>query len=131
MAQQGMPPMQQQQPQAGMPKPAMGGAPGGMLNAIHAKLSSVVAANQLQRFYQPQALQALASRLDARVNFRDLAARCTVAGSNKTTETAVQCTTAVLHCNASGFAKLFCWAFSRDVCVLWHNDYEHTYYMTM
>jgi hypothetical protein len=47
-----------------------------MFGPIHAKLSSVVAANQLQRFYPPQALQALASRLDARVNFRDLAARC-------------------------------------------------------
>jgi hypothetical protein len=47
-----------------------------MVGAILAKLSSVVAANQLQRFYPPQALQALASRLDGRVNFRDLAARC-------------------------------------------------------
>uniref|UniRef100_A0A383VTZ6 VWFA domain-containing protein n=2 Tax=Tetradesmus obliquus TaxID=3088 RepID=A0A383VTZ6_TETOB len=70
-------PMQQQP--LGMPGPAAGpaagGAPGGMAGAIHAKLSSVVAANQLQRFYPPQALQALAGRLDARVNFRDLAAR--------------------------------------------------------
>jgi hypothetical protein len=29
----------------------------------------------LQRFYSPQALQAVATRLDSRVNFRDLAAR--------------------------------------------------------
>jgi Tfp pilus assembly protein PilN len=68
--------MQQQQQ---MPQMQPGGsAPGGMVGAIHAKLSSVVAANQLQRFYPPQALQALASRLDGRVNFRDLAARCAV-----------------------------------------------------
>jgi hypothetical protein len=47
-----------------------------MAGAIHAKLSQIVAANQLQRFYPPQSLQAVAARLDARVNFRDLAARC-------------------------------------------------------
>ncbi|KAF6254656.1 hypothetical protein COO60DRAFT_296043 [Scenedesmus sp. NREL 46B-D3] len=69
------PPMQQQQPQ-GMPGGAAGGgAAGGMAGQIHAKLSQIVAANQLQRFYPPQALQAVAARLDARVNFRDLAAR--------------------------------------------------------
>lgn len=62
--------MQQQQPQA-----VAGGAPGGMAGAILAKLNAIAAANQLQRFYSPQALQALASRLDSRVNFRDLAAR--------------------------------------------------------
>jgi hypothetical protein len=78
----GMPPpsaamqQQQQQPQGVQQMQPGGGAPGGMVGAIHAKLASVVAANQLQRFYPPQALQALASRLDGRVNFRDLAARC-------------------------------------------------------
>jgi len=54
---------------------AAGGAPGGLATAIHNKLSSIVAANQLQRFYPAQALGALSSRLDSRVNFRDLAAR--------------------------------------------------------
>ncbi|WIA39813.1 hypothetical protein OEZ86_005866 [Tetradesmus obliquus] len=78
----GMPMMQQQQQQQGMmmgapgaPAGGAGGAPGGMAGAIHAKLAQIVAANQLQRFYPPQALQAVAARLDARVNFRDLAAR--------------------------------------------------------
>lgn len=46
-----------------------------MLGSIQAKLSQIVAANQLQRFYPPQTVSALASRLDSRVNFRDLAAR--------------------------------------------------------
>jgi hypothetical protein len=68
---------QQQQQQQQMPQVQPGGAaPGGMVGVIHAKLSSVVTAKQLQRFYPPQALQALASRLDGRINFRDLAARC-------------------------------------------------------
>jgi hypothetical protein len=69
--------MQQQHPQGvqQMQQPGVA-APGGMVGTIHAKLSSAVAVNQLQRFYPPQALQALASRLDGRVNFRDLAARC-------------------------------------------------------
>lgn len=82
----GMPMMQQQQQQGmmmgappggmpGAPAGGAGGAPGGMTGAIHAKLAQIVAANQLQRFYPPQALQAVAARLDARVNFRDLAAR--------------------------------------------------------
>jgi hypothetical protein len=46
-----------------------------MLGSIQAKLNQIVASNQLQRFYPPQALSGLASRLDSRVNFRDLAAR--------------------------------------------------------
>jgi hypothetical protein len=46
-----------------------------MLGSIQAKLSQIVSVNQLQRFYPPQALQALASRLDSRVNFRELASR--------------------------------------------------------
>jgi hypothetical protein len=46
-----------------------------MLGSIQAKLSQIVAVNQLQRFYPPQAVSALASRLDGRVNFRELAAR--------------------------------------------------------
>jgi hypothetical protein len=49
-----------------------------MGSAIHAKLSSIVDANQLHRFYPPLALHALASRLNACVNFRDLAARCVI-----------------------------------------------------
>jgi uncharacterized protein YegL len=51
------------------------GAPGGMANAILTKLNQIVTTNQLQRFYSPQAVQALASKLDSRVNFRELAAR--------------------------------------------------------
>lgn len=67
----GMMPQQQQQ-QAPM---MGGGAPGGMVNSILTKLNQIVSVNQLQRFYNPQSLQALATRLDSRVNFRDLAAR--------------------------------------------------------
>ena len=48
---------------------------GGMVGSIQAKLQSIVAANQLQRFYTPQSVAALSSRLDSRVNFRELAAR--------------------------------------------------------
>ena len=51
------------------------GQPGGMVSSILAKLNNIVAVNQLQRFYSPQGLQALAAKLDSRVNFRDLAAR--------------------------------------------------------
>jgi hypothetical protein len=51
------------------------GGASGMLGSIQAKLSQIVSVNQLQRFYPPQALQALASRLDSRVNFRELASR--------------------------------------------------------
>jgi hypothetical protein len=54
---------------------AAGGGPGGMLGAIQAKLTQIASVNQLQRFYPPQALSGLASRLDSRVNFRELAAR--------------------------------------------------------
>lgn len=46
-----------------------------MANAILTKMNQIVTANQLQRFYPPQALQALAARVDSRVNFRDLATR--------------------------------------------------------
>lgn len=46
-----------------------------MLGAIQAKLTQIASVNQLQRFYPPQALSGLASRLDSRVNFRELAAR--------------------------------------------------------
>eukprot|EP00775_Hariotina_reticulata_P010678 gene10678-10837_t len=58
-----------------MPGPYPGVLPGGMAGVIFNKLQAIAAANQLQRFYSPQALQALASRLDSRVNFRDIAAR--------------------------------------------------------
>ena len=79
---QQMPPQQQQQqmpygapPMAGPGGAQIGGGASGMLGSINAKLSQIVSANQLQRFYPPQALQALASRLDSRVNFRELASR--------------------------------------------------------
>eukprot|EP00879_Flechtneria_rotunda_P000381 GHRR01000473.1.p2 GENE.GHRR01000473.1~~GHRR01000473.1.p2 ORF type:complete len:470 (+),score=208.18 GHRR01000473.1:347-1756(+) len=51
------------------------GAPGGMAGSILTKLQTIVNVNQLHRFYSPPALQALAQKLDSRVNFRDLAAR--------------------------------------------------------
>jgi hypothetical protein len=46
-----------------------------MAGALLTKLTNIVNVNSLQRFYPPQALQALAARLDSRVNFTDLAAR--------------------------------------------------------
>lgn len=98
-AQQGAPPPQlhqqqqmpyqqpsyyQQQPQAGVyaaPPPGAGAAPppqpppqGGMQGAVLAKLQSIVAANQLGRFYGAAQLAALAQRV-ARVDFHALAAR--------------------------------------------------------
>ena len=46
-----------------------------MVGAIQTKLQAIIAANQLQRFYPPQNIAALAARVDQRVNFADLAAR--------------------------------------------------------
>ena len=47
----------------------------GMAGVIATKLQQIVTANRLERFYPLHTLPALAARLDARVNFADLAAR--------------------------------------------------------
>jgi len=46
-----------------------------MAGVIATKLQQIVTANRLERFYPLHTLPALAARLDARVNFADLAAR--------------------------------------------------------
>ena len=56
-----------------------GAAPqAGMGSVIAAKLAKIVAANQLQAFYPPDKLQAVAARVSGAVDFHALAARCVV-----------------------------------------------------
>lgn len=47
----------------------------GEAGAIQAKLQQIVQMNQLQRFYPPQAIQALAQRISQTVDFNQLAAK--------------------------------------------------------
>ncbi|KAF8058948.1 hypothetical protein HT031_005516 [Scenedesmus sp. PABB004] len=61
----------QQPPQGYAPAPAAAAAEA----AVAAKLASIVSANELHRFYSPARVAEVAARLDARVDFRALAAR--------------------------------------------------------
>jgi hypothetical protein len=68
----------QQQPYGAAPAAApgmMASGPGGMAAAIQAKLEQCIATNQLSAFYPLGSAASLASKLDARVNFRELGSR--------------------------------------------------------
>ena len=54
--------------------PRQGSSAGGMQQVLRTKLEQIVAANQLQQFYPPQALQAVLMRLN-NVDFRRADAR--------------------------------------------------------
>jgi hypothetical protein len=73
-----MPPQQQQQQFGAAPMGTAatpGGGSSGMRGAIQAKLEQIINANQLSAFYPPGSAGSLASKLDARVNFRELGSR--------------------------------------------------------